>query len=491
MFIVFGVAGVAKLFDVKGSQKAVENFGVPELLARPLGVLLPIIEIVTAILLLPLATAWLGAVLSFLLLAIFVGGIAYNLTLGRTPDCHCFGQIHSEPVGASTLIRNSILGLIALSIVVFGRESAGTSAFSWLETLSNGERMQLFFGAVITILLATAVYSLRQMLKNQTKLQRSIEILRLTSSEEGNEETRESLEPPMEGLPVGAVAPDFILPATNGKNVALEHLLMLSKPILMIYVSPTCNPCGALLPEVEAWQTNFGDKLTFAFLSSGSVKDNQNKFGAMEQTATILLQKTDEVATLFRAKWTPTALLINADGSIGSNLATGDAAIRELVEAIKPNLTSDESNVNSSPQNLYVAKTDASAKYKIGEIAPDFALPDLDGANIKLTDFRGGKTLLLFWSTSCGYCQRMIDDIQKYEKNAHTKLLFLSDNTAEANRAQNIASPILIQTEREVQKLYEVRGTPSAILIDEQGKIVSEVAVGAPDVLALVGEYKS
>ena len=33
------------------------------------------------------------------LLLAFVGGIVVNLARGTTPDCHCFGQLHSEPAG--------------------------------------------------------------------------------------------------------------------------------------------------------------------------------------------------------------------------------------------------------------------------------------------------------------------------------------------------------------------------------------------------------
>ncbi|HXR64528.1 MAG TPA: MauE/DoxX family redox-associated membrane protein, partial [Ktedonobacteraceae bacterium] len=46
---VFLIAGLAKLADLPGSQRALHNFGVPEMLARPLGIVLPIVEIVTAI----------------------------------------------------------------------------------------------------------------------------------------------------------------------------------------------------------------------------------------------------------------------------------------------------------------------------------------------------------------------------------------------------------------------------------------------------------
>src|SRR5450755_1312192 len=96
---VFLVAGLAKLADLTGSQRAVRDFGVPTRLAVPLGLLLPLAELVVAIALLPRGWAWWGAVGALALLLVFVVGISSNLARGRAPDCHCFGQLHSEPIG--------------------------------------------------------------------------------------------------------------------------------------------------------------------------------------------------------------------------------------------------------------------------------------------------------------------------------------------------------------------------------------------------------
>ena len=40
-----------------------------------------------------------------------------------------------------------------------------------------------------------------------------------------------------------------------------------------------------------------------------------------------------------------------------------------------------------------------------GQAAPDFALPDLDGATVRLSDFSGRPVVLNFWATCCAHCR--------------------------------------------------------------------------------------
>ena len=48
---VFALSGITKLADLDGSRRAVAGFGVPERIARPAGIALPIAELALAALL--------------------------------------------------------------------------------------------------------------------------------------------------------------------------------------------------------------------------------------------------------------------------------------------------------------------------------------------------------------------------------------------------------------------------------------------------------
>lgn len=490
LFAIFALAGVGKFLDLDGSEKAVKDFGVPENLAKPFSVLLPAGEILIALLLLSAATSWFGALFGFLLMLIFIGGMLYQMAQGNAPDCHCFGQIHSEPVSRKSLIRNGVFAFLAFVLVVSGRDNQGAGIFDSTGNSSEGNSMSVILGLATVGLLAAAVYFLKTISEQQTQIMRRIEILELTSHEGGGRETtRENLSNPHDGLPIGAPAPDFELPNVEGRNVAFEHLLAQAKPMLFFFVSPTCNPCAALLPEIETWQSEIGDKVNFVFVSSGKAEDNKAKFasGAAKQ---ILLQNDREVSTLFGAQWTPTALLINADGTIASHVAAGDTAIRELVEKTKAQ--------NLDEKFLFVANTNGSGvgnsnAPKIGEIVPEFSIDDLNGKPVNQNDFQGKKTLVAFWSTTCPFCVNMLEQLRDWDKQKgqdEPNLIVFSTGETEAHKEFDLKSPILIDEGYQTAEKFGMQGTPSAVLVNEDGKIVSETAIGADQIWALLGKKK-
>jgi uncharacterized membrane protein YphA (DoxX/SURF4 family) len=151
---VFALAGIGKLLDLEGSEKAVREFGVPGDLAKPFAVALPVAELLIAALLLPVSTAWFGAIGGFLLLATFIGGMIWQMAQGRAPDCHCFGAIASEPVSVKSLIRNIVFAILAFVLVARGANSQGVG----FSDLTNEMAIQLFLGLATLGLLGAVVF---------------------------------------------------------------------------------------------------------------------------------------------------------------------------------------------------------------------------------------------------------------------------------------------------------------------------------------------
>src|SRR4030095_14858986 len=109
----FGTSGIAKLFDPAGTTKAAADFGVPASLTRVVAYLLPAAEALIAASLVFVQFSWFGAVGATGLLLVFTLGMLVQLAKGNAPDCHCFGQIHSEPVGKASIARNVALVVLA------------------------------------------------------------------------------------------------------------------------------------------------------------------------------------------------------------------------------------------------------------------------------------------------------------------------------------------------------------------------------------------
>ena len=475
---VFLVAGAAKLRDRDGSQRAVVEFGLPSALAAPLGLLLPLAELAVAATLIPTSTAWWGAVGALALLGLFVGGIGINLARGRQPDCHCFGQLHSAPAGWKTLGRNAAFAAVAVFILWAGFDGAGSSAVAWLGALSSAQLAVLVGGLMVLCLIATQWWFLLHLLRQNGRLLGRIEALESSLEVGGavpSQNGAAEAPPHAAGLPVGSQAPDLSLRSLHGETLTLDSLRVAGKQVMLLFTDPNCGPCNALLPEVSRWQEEHSEKLTVALISRGEVEENRTK--AQEHALqNILLQEDWEVSERYQVGGTPSAVLVGPEGKVNSSVASGPDAIRGLVAPLL------------RPQApIPVTK-------KVGEVAPEVKLPDLEGNTIKLEDFRGEETLILFWNPGCGFCQRMLPDLKELEENppeGTPKLLVVSAGPEEANREMGLASAVVLDQQFAVGRAFGASGTPSGVLVDAKGKVASEVAVGAQAVLELAEAGRS
>jgi hypothetical protein len=82
----------------------------------------------------------------------------------------------------------------------------------------------------------------------------------------------------------------------------------------------------------------------------------------------------------------------------------------------------------------------------------------------------------------------MLPDVREWEKQMPEDapgLLFVSAGTKEANEAMGLDSPVVVDPHFAVGHAFGASGTPSAVLVDGEGKVASELAVGAPAVWEL------
>ena len=505
---VFILAGVAKLLDLEGSRKAVIEFGLPAVLASPLALLLPLAELGVAVALIPASSAWLGALGALGLLLLFVVGISVNLARGRKPDCHCFGQLHSAPAGWKTLARNGILAAVAGFVLWAGYNGgdAGPGALSWLGALSAAQLLALVGGLVVLSLLAGQWWFLVHLLRQNGRLLVRLETLEESIGAGGSvvapSPNGSPLHQEAEGLPVGSAAPQFSLSGIYGESLTLEALRSSGKTVMALFTDPGCGPCNALLPEVGRWQEEHAHKLTLALISRGAVEENETK--AQEHALeNVVLQKDWEVSESYKVRGTPSAVLISPEGKVASPVAGGAEGIRDLLSyavdqraqlPMQPHQPQNEGEPCPNCGKVHAAAPTMPAAQRVGEPAPEVKLADLQGTTVELEDFRGQETLVLFWNPGCGFCQQMLPEIKQWEEDrpeAAPELLFVSAGAEEANRDMKLSSPVLLDQNFATGRAFGASGTPSAVLVDAEGRIASEVAVGAPAVLSLAGASRA
>lgn len=115
----------------------------------------------------------------------------------------------------------------------------------------------------------------------------------------------------------------------------------------------------------------------------------------------------------------------------------------------------------------------------VGQIAPDFSLETLDDEVVHLSDYRGKKIILQFWTSWCPHCKKGFADMNKLHKNEEIQVLgidiferekSISDVVA-VTEEYELSFPVLIDTDSRVQQIYGVSMFPTTYLIDSSGLI--------------------
>jgi thiol-disulfide isomerase/thioredoxin/uncharacterized membrane protein YphA (DoxX/SURF4 family) len=495
------VAAVGKSRDLPGSRQAVADFGVPKRFADIAGTALPGVELVIGLGLLWGATARLAALFASLLFIAFIVGIGYNLSKGRQPECHCFGQIHSEPAGWPTLIRNVVLVLASLVIVWQG----SVGPVEWFDDLSHDGEATTLIGLALLAVGIGILFLMQKLIRLNTDLvdlqadaaNRFEELIEALQTGSASVSTAPTNTPePSSSIPRANVAPAFDLATVDGERMTLEGLLAPGKPTMLMFADPGCGPCAALTPDIAEWQARFGNEITMAVISRGTLESNQDKFVA-KGVGRIGLQEEWEVFKAYEVRGTPSAVLVDADGIIRQPYATGRDNIRSLVSRTvspeQPTAPPSPTGLNPGDDPLADILRKAEGP-ELGSGSSRLPLPTIDGEFLSLDDFRGQKTAVVFWNVTCGFCQRMLPDLKEIEEEAGEKIaqiLIISQGDIEANREQGLKSRMVIDDGFTLGRAFGANGTPSAIVLDEDGKVATSLAVGADAVLNLLDETLS
>ncbi|HEY6343361.1 MAG TPA: MauE/DoxX family redox-associated membrane protein [Bryobacteraceae bacterium] len=456
--LVFAIAGIAKFADLAGARKSLADFGAPAFLVHPVALVLPGLELACAFGLLWGGSVFWGAAGAIVLLVLFTAAAGIAIARGKRPNCHCFGQLYSTPVGPKTLIRNAVLGAMA-ALVLWQAPNATPDALR--QGLRPFETGWPAAAVVLGLLLVLHFWTVLVLLQQNGRLLLRVEALEARVSPP---------EPEQPGLPMDVDAPNFTLSGLDGETVVSTALFQTEEsqtenPALLVFAEPGCGACETLFPEIAQWQVEHGDRISITVISSGPREANLNRRDK-HHLQNVLLQKDHEVAKAFKSEATPAAVLIR-NGRIASPLAEGVDAVRGLVVG------------STLPPPL-----------QKGDRVPELGLPDLNGEVFDLSTLRGRHTLLLFWDPGCGFCQGMVTDLRTQELARPTNapdLLIITKGTADATRAHGFRSRVLVDRYSAAGTLFGANGTPGAVLLDEEGRVASELGAGACATFEMLG----
>lgn len=127
---------------------------------------------------------------------------------------------------------------------------------------------------------------------------------------------------------------------------------------------------------------------------------------------------------------------------------------------------------------------------KPGVVAPAFSLPTVDGRTVALDDYAGRRLLIVFSDPECGPCMELLPRLDAAARISDVPVLVISRGGVDANRRKLVEArsnlTVGLQAHWEISRLYAKFSTPIAYLVDEQGRIASEVAAGATAILSLL-----
>jgi peroxiredoxin len=120
-----------------------------------------------------------------------------------------------------------------------------------------------------------------------------------------------------------------------------------------------------------------------------------------------------------------------------------------------------------------------SALPPVDSVAPDFALRNTAGINVRLSEMRTQVVLINFWSSSCRLCLSEMPRLNQLhtefaESDVQMIGVNVDDDPSAVRRALKNLQPayqILFDDQQRVSKLYDLPTLPVTFLIDRNGQL--------------------
>ncbi|MEX1254990.1 MAG: TlpA disulfide reductase family protein [Dehalococcoidia bacterium] len=137
-----------------------------------------------------------------------------------------------------------------------------------------------------------------------------------------------------DGLAPGTAAPEFAVQALDGRGLSLADFRGL--PLLLVFGSPSCAPCKALIPDLNAFAQEYAGDLRVLFLSRGELELTQRFAEENAVEVTVAVHPDESLPDQFKVRVTPFAHMLDAEGVVqAKGLANNRQHLDMLLSAAK------------------------------------------------------------------------------------------------------------------------------------------------------------
>lgn len=273
-------------------------------------------------------------------------------------------------------------------------------------------------------------------------------------------------------------ASPFVMPGPNDAIVSLDRLLALGKPVLLVFTDPSTGTGASLLRHIGAWQQANDFPLTVAAIGPNCA-DSRTPIVPPTGIAHILYQEDSDISRSYGITLTPAVVLMRSNGALAGPPTVGARGIEALLHSVAKASVEARARREAS----VTANTPA-----IGQPAPMVILSDLDNVEQSVAP-PDRPQILLFWSPLCGYCNQLASDLHAWESTPPVglpPLTLIARGTAEQNRSEQFGVRTLLDDDLSASNAFGAVATPSAIVIDGNGTVVSPMARGIREVRELL-----
>ena len=119
-----------------------------------------------------------------------------------------------------------------------------------------------------------------------------------------------------------------------------------------------------------------------------------------------------------------------------------------------------------------------------GTLAPDFTLPDLNGINHTLSNYKDKIVFLNIWATWCQPCKDEMPSMEKLHQRFKDKDFVMLAVSIDKDgkkavepfmKEYKLTFPALLDSAGTTSKLYETTGVPETFIIDKKGIVIHKV----------------